>query len=148
METLKRSIAYPERMETCLRGCFKLQEDRKAIMGNFWVWFWTLIFLGVTGLQCFAHEFGLECFQPAQIGFPVNKNLFPSSQIFVVCIYSDKWPDSMLSSYTETSGIGKVRQIVKGPSSLQPLSKSQDATVHNQGHFRVNGLYSSSLTGG
>ena len=42
----------PERMETCLQGPLKLQMDKEATMGTFWLWFWCVIFLEAREVLC------------------------------------------------------------------------------------------------
>ena len=67
------------------------------------VWTLTLV-LGVAGFLCFMDESGSkqECSQPPQIGRPVNKSLFSSPQICIMCIHGDKQPDIMLRGYKVT----------------------------------------------
>ena len=52
------------------------------------VWTMTLV-LEVADFLCFVGQDGSEqeCSQTPLIGYPVNKNLFPSPQIFMLCVY-------------------------------------------------------------
>ena len=69
--------------------------------------------LGVAGVLYLVEKFGSkqECSQPPQIEYPVNKDLFLSPQIYVLCLYTETGIKTPACPVTKGLYLGKLPDI-------------------------------------